>query len=513
MHTGFQRNQGPHILNKLPLQFACALACGALLLSVSALSSASFSAGANTRPTFYRTFRPASSNGFASAQAEDVIATRDGGVLGIGRNSVTDAAHPGVPNHLGWLIKLGPNGGRQWERSYFINASDPGITQSVSLHAAAQLPDDGFIALGGVTQQRGVLWLLRTDAAGAPQSLRRIGLGGNFQPIGIVAAANDGALVFARVVGTDNSRPSYSSLLVRVNNAGAVVWQRQLGPASGNLVRDAIALPDGGFLVAGIHTPQGAVSPWKMQSLLARLDANGGIVWQKSLAHETSNVTVDRLVAMPDGSYMAAIDAGFQFAFARLAADGTLLSTKTYLPDRGTNDYLEVRTVDFFRQTNDTLVALIESVGVRSISGAPMPSYSYSSHIVKIDTSGSELWHKSISDTVLLRGMAPFGDGQLAVGSMLAASTASVLATDSSGAVDNTCSVPTDGSYPEVVLSYTTATIAVESAASALNVAEVSVTSVDPNSVETAVCVGVIPPPPTTDPRLTRKTYVPVVRR
>ena len=500
-------------MNKLPLRFSGALICGALLISGAALPTAGLVAGVNAHPTFYRTFRPPNINGFASAQAENVIATRDGGVLGIGRNSSTDPAHPGVYNHLGWLIKLAPDGSRQWEHTYFIDASDPGITHSLVLHYAAQLPDAGFLVLGGVSQKKGALWLLRTDAAGAPQSLRRIGLGMSLIPDSIVPAASDGALIFFRKIGEDITRPTAAPVLLRVNSAGAVIWQRQLGAASGDVLNDAVALPDGGFLVAGGHTPPGAVSPWLSQSFLARLDSSGGIVWQKSLSGTLACIRIDRIVALPDGSYMAALYLGNRVAFARLAADGTLLTVKTYQPDLGPYDYIIVRTFGLIRRADATLVALVDVVGARRSFNQPIPSFSYSSHIIKIDTAGTQLWHKSISDTVPFQSMAAFGGGQLMVGSYSGSGGAHFLATDSVGEVDDSCSIPEDSSYPEVAMTYTAVTTTLASTVSAVDIVEVSVTATNLGSTETGICTGVIPPTPTADPRLTQKIYLPLARR
>jgi len=112
---------------------------------------------------------------------------------------------------------------------------------------------------------------------------------------------SDGGLV--AVGGTHSfSDPDGDLWVVRRDAAGVLLWQRAFGGAEGEHGAAVRATPDGGCVVAG-HSASflGATSPW-----LLRLDAAGGIVWQKRY----SLGEVWGMEASSDGGFVVFVNKG-----------------------------------------------------------------------------------------------------------------------------------------------------------------------------------------------------------
>lgn len=102
----------------------------------------------------------------------------------------------------------------------------------------------------------------------------------------ITATNDDGYLI----TGTSNSLDAIETgddiLVIKINSTGTVQWQKTLSGSGTDVAYSSIALPDGGYIIAGATEStdgditvenQGLMDLW-----IIKLNSNGDIVWQKS---------------------------------------------------------------------------------------------------------------------------------------------------------------------------------------------------------------------------------------
>lgn len=222
-------------------------------------------------------------------------------------------------------------------------------------------------------------WLARVDAAGAILWQRLYGGGSSHEVRGIVPLTGGGALVsaYTTAFGAGGS----DALLFKVDANGAVLWQRTLGDAGLDLI--ARILPVGeDFLVVGTkNTGASNNAVW-----LFRLSGSGVVTWQKALG--TSEFGVD-LVQATDGSYFLVESSGTSGGFLatvvmKLDADGNVAWQKAYVGDN--NSIFTPRTL---------ASAPGGGLVVAGYAGT-YPSNIYDGWVLRLDSGGAIVWQKTI---------------------------------------------------------------------------------------------------------------------
>jgi len=245
-----------------------AVSFGLLALLLPGLSQAQ-QAGA---PTVLRDRR---AGGSAEEYLSATIATADGGYLLAGYSfsgATGDKTQPSQGVDDFWVVKYDAAGTRQWDRRF-------GGDQSDRLFTAIQTADGGYLLGGEATsdgtgdmsqrsQGYGDFWVVKLDAAGAKLWDRRYG-GQEEDVLTAAVQTTDGGYLLAgstRSSGTGDvsqlSQGVGDGWAVKIDATGVKQWDRRFGGTSEDVFTNLLQTTDGGYLLGGWTTsgPSGNVS-------------------------------------------------------------------------------------------------------------------------------------------------------------------------------------------------------------------------------------------------------------
>lgn len=265
--------------------------------------------------------------GAASDGLVSVLRTRDGGVLLCGNSDSSTGPNREAPAFGGmdvWLIRLGPNGAKLWERTFGGTGYDVPF-------ATRETDDGGFTVgcystspvSGNKTSPRvgptngwgGDYWVLRVNASGTLLWDKTYGSGYpvflprfDFTPAG-------GGVSVGLVLDGITLTPSIPYRVVSFDPTGRQNWARQLdrGPNGEEASYTThLAMPDGGAILAGLICTNAADSACFLQTAdgyLQRLDARGYDVWTLRLAGLGPDgiISLDRTT---DGGFVVGLVSG-----------------------------------------------------------------------------------------------------------------------------------------------------------------------------------------------------------
>lgn len=189
----------------------------------------------NSTIAWSRTF-----GGEKNDEVRRIIQVSDGGFLIIGQ---TESFGRGA-----WVIRTDADGREQWNKTFGKRWTD-------SFNAAVGMRDGGF-ALAGTSDafsSRGQeAWLVRIDSHGTELWNRTFG-GDILDVAQSVAEYPDGGLVIAGVTNTMSGQLG-EALLIRIDNAGNLVWKQTFGGSGADEARSVLVTRDGGIVIAGTTT-------------------------------------------------------------------------------------------------------------------------------------------------------------------------------------------------------------------------------------------------------------------
>jgi hypothetical protein len=164
------------------------------------------------------------------------------------------------------------------------------------LHSICSTTDGGYIFAGyhsNIHYQYPDYWVCKINAAGEVQW--QVNLGGSREDIAsAIRQTSDGGYI---VAGYSNSidglvsgnHGGYDYWIVKLTSTGVIEWQRSLGGSRSDRCFSICEIPTGGYLAAGISfSNDGDVthhygSTDNSDIWIVRLTANGAIEWQKTL--------------------------------------------------------------------------------------------------------------------------------------------------------------------------------------------------------------------------------------
>ena len=208
---------------------------------------------------------------------ESVAATSDGGYIALG---LTDSPSGILAN---WLLKLDASGRPQWQREVECASGAPG---DYGLGVSAQQTSDGGYILGGgilgchglyiqralvekLDAQGRVVWSLAYPAGTTDSTITKIRQTADGGYVAVGSATNSGELAGA--------------LILKLDAAGAVQWQKKLGPiGSTTAYFNAVEqTSDGGYVATGEYSVIGGSYPYPISVLAAAFDPSGNVRWQR----------------------------------------------------------------------------------------------------------------------------------------------------------------------------------------------------------------------------------------
>jgi len=281
----------------------------------------------------------------------------------------------------------------RWEQTYGGAAADFG-------NGIVHIPEGGF-AIAGRIASKGAggddMWLLRLDEEGALLWDRTYGTAGSESANGLALAPDGGFLL----VGTSHTQAtSLDWWIVRTDSEGVALWDKTFSTMDADHAFAAVAVQAGGFAVAGVRdrVAQGTGRFW-----LIRLADDGSVQWEKTYGDLGSEQLAYGLVEFPGDGFALAGTASDDFWLVRTDLEGNLLWDQSY--DFGAGQY--DRATSLVRMPDDGL-----ALAGWTSNGQPSDYW-----IVRTDAEGEALWtnHYDREVTDLAEDVAVLADGGLVV--------------------------------------------------------------------------------------------------
>lgn len=278
-----------------------------------------------------------------------------------------------------------------WDRTYGGVAAEFG-------RAIVAVPNGGF-AVAGRTASKGAgdndMWLVRLDEAGDVLWDRTYGTAVSEHANGLVVAPDGGFLVVGNTTTPANSLDWW---IVRTDADGNELWDETFSTPDGDHAFAAVAASDGGFAVAGTRdrVGQGTGRFW-----LIRLDDDGTTLWQRIYGDPAEEQLAYDLVEFPGGGFAVTGTAHEDFWLVRTDEAGNELWNRSYDHDPTTYD----RATALVRTPDDGLV----------LAGWSQGNNSSDYWVVRTDTAGNVLWSTAYDqkDSDFAEDVALLEDGGL----------------------------------------------------------------------------------------------------
>ena len=286
----------------------------------------------------------------------DEQATPDGGAVSLSNTYAPSPSGTGTGPGVSWLLKTSAVGAPQWEEEVGCQNTPPGAySDTLSL----QPTSDGGDVLAGGTIGCGASsdcpflsgltcgLIERLDAAGDLEWSRVYSVGVNGTEFDSITPTRDGG--FVAVGSATDANHDLGGLVVKLDGAGNVQWQRVLGPTGSSQVylHAVRQTSDGGYIAVGqLHDGTTTNYGVELESALAvKLDAVGNVSWLHAYNDVGSDGKISAalqafdVVQTADGGYALGGDWGQAPLLGeccsgglllRLAPDGSIRSQTAY---------------------------------------------------------------------------------------------------------------------------------------------------------------------------------------
>ncbi|MDC7996477.1 T9SS type A sorting domain-containing protein [Gilvibacter sediminis] len=265
--------------------------------------------------------------GDTSDSVRTVLNAPDGGYLVAGTSLSGVSGNKTVPNYYSlydfWFVKVDADGNEQWQKVIGANNSD-------HLRDIVVSSDGGYI-MGGTSDSSGSFdknepniggwdyWVLKLNADLEIQWQNTIGGTSNDWLESLYELADGGVILGGTSISNSSADKSEESIggvgsrdywIVRLDDTGAVVWDRTLGGLDWDGRARVLELPDGRIVVAGTsrsnsygHKSEDSLGSMDVWALL--LDTDGTILWENTIGGDQAEEVKD-IKLTPEGDIMVA---------------------------------------------------------------------------------------------------------------------------------------------------------------------------------------------------------------
>ena len=269
--------------------------------------------------------------GTGNDSARSVSNTADGGFYVAGVTYSNDGNVTGNHNPTGnfsdvWIIKVDATGNLVWQKTF-------GGVNADQANSIATTTDGGAVICGWTNSSDGDasglhgsaggaadFWVIKLDNTGALQWQKTLGGTKNDYGQSVKQTADGGYIVAGTTYSNDGdvtgnhdaSGATADFWVVKLDNTGAITWQKTLG---GTLQEEGYSITqttDLGYMVAGVaFSHDGNVSRTfntsgtDAETWFVKLDASGTFVWQSAVGGSNADGAYS-VVQAKDGSYAAA---------------------------------------------------------------------------------------------------------------------------------------------------------------------------------------------------------------
>ncbi len=262
--------------------------------------------------------------GVGSDYATEVLPTQDGGFIVAGYTNSY-----GQGGFDAWVMKLDADGAVSWQITY--GGTDNDYANSIGVATG------GYFVAGhthSIQNNTDTAWVMKLDTSGAVVWSKAFGgetLHTNAATVrATLDRGNGGGCIVAGKAVTSPATTS-DAWVMKLDGNGAVTWQKTYGGTGSDSTASITQTSDGDYIVAGQtdSSGQGGSDAW-----LLKLDANGGVTWQKTYGGGQADVF--NSVLEVTGGYLAAGmtqsfgSGGSDAWLVKMDTGGTVVWQKTY---------------------------------------------------------------------------------------------------------------------------------------------------------------------------------------
>ncbi len=225
-----------------------------------------------------------------------ILQTSDGGIVTAGMtHTFCVGGCPTYRDH--YIIKLDSNGNLLWTRAIGGSSYEWGT-------GVIQTKDGGFAICGGTTSfGPGFenIYLVKLSATANLQWARAIGGGSNNRCPAVIQTSDGGYAL----VGMTNTygQGSWDVYVIKLDASGNIQWTRTVGGTDWDYGRRIVQTADGGYIVLGATRSFGQNPGVSFDVYLIRLDANGNLLWTKTIGG-TGDDRGNDIILTSDGGYV-----------------------------------------------------------------------------------------------------------------------------------------------------------------------------------------------------------------
>ncbi len=254
-------------------------------------------------------------------EAFDMKLTSDGGSIVVGQTNSNDSDVSGNHgNYDYWVIKLSSTGALQWQRCL-------GGTGNQQAYSVQQTTDGGYViagtsrdtANGDITDSTWGYdyWIVKLDDTGAIQWQKSYGSTGDDIPSSIIQTT-DGGYMVAGIADSANGdvtliKGMHDIWLIKLDDTGALQWQKTYGGSGDDYPTSIIQTTDAGYIFTGYtNSNDGDVSGnhGSNDVWVVKISATGGMQWQKCYGGTQSDGAAS-IIRTADSNY---VFAGFSYS-------------------------------------------------------------------------------------------------------------------------------------------------------------------------------------------------------
>lgn len=279
--------------------------------------------------------------GSGDDQANSICTTSDGGYVVAG---FTNSSNGDITLNKGssdyWIVKLNALGNIVWQKTYGGQAPD--IATSVK-----QTTDGGYIVTGYSSSSNGDItgnhgqnttdyWVVKLDSSGNLQWQKALGGTSNERAFEIQQTSDGGYIVSGDTYSSNSGDVSSTAFgsrdfwIVKLGSTGNITWEKRFGGSGEDNAYSINQTSDSGYIVSGTTTSiNGNITFNNGQGdfWIIKLDALGNLQWEKALG----SVTYDQAYSVkqtPDGNYIAT---GYLSSNTGIAESEPLASTQYWV--------------------------------------------------------------------------------------------------------------------------------------------------------------------------------------
>ncbi|MGV9003476.1 T9SS type A sorting domain-containing protein [Flavobacterium sp.] len=245
--------------------------------------------------------------------ANSIQLTADGGYIVAGSSSSLNGDVTG--NHGAydcWIIKLDATGTIHWEKSFGGTDNDYAGSILITSDGGYIVASNIYSTDGDITENKGDgdCWIIKLDDTGSIQWQKSLG-GTQYDYASSIQATSDNGYIIAGYTASNNgdvteNHGGWDYWIVKLDANGTILWQKSLGGTNNDAASSIQTTSDGGYIVAGISkSSNGDVTEnhGNNDAWVVKLDAIGTIQWQKSLGG-SNNESVSSIETTADGGFI-----------------------------------------------------------------------------------------------------------------------------------------------------------------------------------------------------------------